>query len=190
MTHLFSERLRLRAAERSDIPLFLNWINDPEVTENLVIILPFSSTEEETWYEAMLKRPVEEHVMVIEVKEPIADASETFNWKPIGNIQLMDFNWRIRKAEVGIMIGEKDQWDKGYGTEVLKLMLSHGFNTLNLNRIWLQVYEKNLRGITAYQKAEFKAEGRMRQAHYQHGNYYDIIIMSVIRDEWLKSHQQ
>ena len=188
MTYLFSKRLRFRAAERSDIPLFLKWINDPEVTENLVHINPFSSTEEETWYETMLKRPSEEHVMVIEVKETKHDTNFGFEWMAIGNVQLMDFDWRNRKAEVGIMIGEKNYWDKGYGTEVMEFMLSHGFNTLNLNRIWLQVYEKNLRGIKAYEKAGFKSEGRMRQSHYQHGRYYDIIIMSVVRDEWLQSH--
>lgn len=184
MPHLFSERLRLRAAERSDIPLFLKWINDPQVTENLVHTMPFSSAEEEAWYERMIKLPVEEHVLVMEIKQTDVEDPGKVTWTAIGNIQLMDFDWRIRKAEVGIMIGEKEQWDKGYGTEALQVILEHGFNTMNLNRIWLQVYDKNIRGFTAYKKAGFIEEGRMRQAHYQHGQYYDIIIMSVIREEW------
>ncbi len=184
MPHLFSERLRLRAAERSDIPLFLKWINDPQVTENLVHTMPFSCAEEEAWYERMIKLPVEEHVLVMEIKQTDVEDPGKVTWTAIGNIQLMDFDWRIRKAEVGIMIGEKEQWDKGYGTEALQVILEHGFNTMNLNRIWLQVYDKNIRGFTAYKKAGFIEEGRMRQAHYQHGQYYDIIIMSVIREEW------
>ena len=82
------------------------------------------------------------------------------------------------------MIGEKEYWDQGYGSEAMQLMLKHGFETLNLHRIWLQVYDKNVRGIRAYEKTGFTVESRFREAHYQHGRYYDIIIMSILRSEW------
>ena len=68
MPNLYSDRLRLRAAERSDIPLFVKWISDPEVTENLMLRLPMAQAEEEIWYENMLKRPEAEHVYVIDIK--------------------------------------------------------------------------------------------------------------------------
>jgi diamine N-acetyltransferase len=190
MTYLYSKRLRLRAAEREDISQFLKWINDPEVTENLMMYFPVSSTEEIAWYEGMLKHPQAEHIMVVEIKVPSGKETQGDEWFAIGNVEFHDIDWRNRQAEIGIMIGEKDHWDQGYGTEIMQLMLMHGFNTLNLNRIWLRVYEKNLRGRKAYEKAGFITEGRLRQAHFQHGRYYDIIIMSVLRDEWLQSHQQ
>jgi RimJ/RimL family protein N-acetyltransferase len=82
------------------------------------------------------------------------------------------------------MIGEKSCWDKGYGTETMRLLLEHGFNTLNLHRIWLQVFAKNKRGIRAYEKAGFQFEGTFRDADYQHGQYQDVHFMSVINDEW------
>lgn len=184
MPYLFSERLRLRAAEPSDIPNFLVWINDPEVTENLVLRQPVSSVEEERWYQNMLKRPVDEHSMVIEVKKEGSSASGAVSWVAIGNIQFLAINWINRNTEVGIMIGDKEYWNQGYGTEAMQLMLSHGFSTLNLHRIWLQVYDKNLRGLKAYEKAGFIVEGKLREAHYQHGTYYDVIIMSVLKDNW------
>lgn len=187
MPHLYSQRLRLRAAEPGDIPQFLNWINDPEVTENLVLHAPISSVEEEHWYDNMLKRPVDEHVMVIEVKINDTSDSGLDTWFAIGNIQFNGIDWRNRNSEIGIMIGEKEYWDHGYGTESMKLMLSHGFNTLNLHRIWLRVYDKNQRGIKAYEKAGFVFEGRLREAHYQHGSYHDVIIMNVLKDEWISS---
>jgi len=170
MPHLFSNRLRLRAPERDDIPQFLKWINDPDITEDLMLYQPISAEEEANWYENMLKRPAAEHVMVIEIKAPVEGKSETETWFPIGNIQFLDIDWRNRKTEIGIMIGEKEYWDQGYGSEAMQLMLKHGF--------------KNVRGIRAYEKTGFTVESRFREAHYQHGRYYDIIIMSILRSEW------
>jgi len=66
----------------------------------------------------------------------------------------------------------------------MQLLLQHGFNSLNLHRIWLQVYAKNPRGIRAYEKAGFTYEGKFRQAHYQHGQYYDVHLMSILKAEW------
>jgi len=184
MPHLFGPRIRLRAAEKSDIDAFLRWINDPEVTENLMLISPMSRVEEERWYENMINQPPSEHVLVIEIK----DEEKSAGWFAIGTCQFTNIDWRNRFGEVGIMIGEKSFWDHGYGTEALGLLLEHGFNTLNLHRVWLQVYAKNQRGIRAYEKAGFTNEGKYRQAHYQHGRYYDVHLMSVLKSEWRAAH--
>lgn len=180
MPHLFGPRIRLRAAEKKDIETFLRWINDPDVTENLMMIAPMSRVEEELWYENMIEKPPSEHVLVIETKED----EKTADWHPIGTCQFIRINWRNRSGEVGIMIGEKLYWDRGYGSETMRLLLEHGFNTLNLHRVWLQVFAKNQRGIRAYEKAGFIHEGKFRQAHYQHGQYYDVQLMSVLKTEW------
>jgi RimJ/RimL family protein N-acetyltransferase len=180
MPHLLGERIRLRAAEREDIPIFLRWVNDSEVTENLLLVEPMSRLEEEQWYEAMMKNHSSEHVLVIEIR----DQNTAEKYRPIGTCQFHNIDWRNRFAEVGIMIGEKAFWDQGFGSETMRLLLKHGFQTLNLHRIWLQVYAKNKRGIRAYEKAGFKYEGKYRQAHYQHGQYYDVHLMSVLKQEW------
>ncbi len=180
MPHLIKSRIRLRAAEKSDIDHFLRWINDPEVTENLMQISPISRAEEERWYDAMLERPANLHILVIEIK----DSKTPGDWRPIGNCQFIQIDWRNRSAELGIMIGEKSCWNQGYGTETVLLLLEHGFQTLNLHRIWLQVFSKNARGMRAYEKAGFITEGKFRQAHYQHGQYFDVYLMSVLKAEW------
>jgi RimJ/RimL family protein N-acetyltransferase len=82
------------------------------------------------------------------------------------------------------MLGEKDEWNQGYGTETMTLLLQHCFNTLNLNRVFLQVYAQNERAKQAYKKAGFIEEGRLREAVYKHGNYDDLIVMSALRSEW------
>jgi len=180
MPHLIGPRIRLRAAEKSDIDTFLRWINDPEVTENLMLVSPMSRVEEERWYENMLNLSPNEHVMVIDIRDP----KKTGEWRAIGTCQFTSIDWRNRSAELGIMIGEKPLWNQGYGTETMQLLLQHGFNSLNLHRIWLQVYAKNPRGIRAYEKAGFTYEGKFRQAHYQHGQYYDVHLMSILKAEW------
>lgn len=183
MPYLYAERIRLRAAEKEHIPIFLRWINDEDVAENLLFVTPMSRHEEEQWYDSMMKKPASEHVLVIEIKEDTPDQ----NYRPIGTCQFHDIKWRNRTAEVGIMIGEKTFWDQGYGTETMCLLLKHGFETLNLHRIWLQVFAKNKRGIRAYEKAGFVYEGQYRQAEFQHGRYQDVHLMSILEEEWRQS---
>jgi RimJ/RimL family protein N-acetyltransferase len=174
---IYGKRIRFRSPEREDLPIFVNWINDPEVRVGLSLFLPISMAQEEGWFEEVLKRPVEEQPLTIEV-------NEKGNWIPIGNVGLFNIDPIVRSAEVGIMIGNKDYWDKGYGTEAMQLILKHGFEILNMNRIFLRVYENNPRAIRCYEKTGFFNEGRMRQAMYTEGKYFDILLFSVLREEW------
>jgi RimJ/RimL family protein N-acetyltransferase len=81
---------------------------------------------EEGWFENMMKRPIEEQPLVIEIK------SQT-GWTPIGNLGLMNLNWHDRSAEVGIFIGEKQYWNQGYGRMAMELLLDHAFLSINLH---------------------------------------------------------
>lgn len=175
---IYGERIRLRANERVDLPHFVEWLNDPEVREGISSHLPLSQAIEEQWYENMLKLPRDEQPLGIEVH------TEAGIWQLIGNCGFMDFNRRCRSAEVGIFIGDKSYWDKGFGTEVMRLLLKIGFETLNLNRIFLRVFATNLRAIRCYEKAGFVHEGRLRQAEYKHGEYVDFLVMSMLRSEY------
>ena len=174
---LYGKRIRLRRNERSDLPDFVRWLNDPEVRRYLSMSLPVSQAGEELWFENMLKRPPEEQALGIEIKE--GDV-----WRLIGNCSIFDINWRARSAEVGIFIGDKSCWNKGYGTEVMQLLLRLGFGTLNLNRIFLRVYAENRGGIRAYEKAGFVHEARLRESAFREGRFCDDLIMSVLRSEW------
>ena len=174
---IYGERIRLRAIEREDLLRFVNWLNDPDVLQGLLIYLPLSLQDEEKWYENMMKRPMDEHPMVIEIQQ-------AEGWLPIGNCGFMNIDWRCRSGEVGIFIGEKRLWNQGYGTDAMNLLLQHGFNTLNLNRVALDVFDTNLRAVRSYEKAGFVHEGRRRQAFFKDGKYVDILQMSVLRQEW------
>lgn len=174
---IYGDRIRLRRPERSDIPVFTRWMNDPDVRRGISVGLPLSVANEEQWFERMLQRQPEEQVYSIEIRD--GDG-----WKIIGNCSFFDIDWRSRSAEVGILIGEKQVWNQGYGTETMRLLLKIGFQNYNLHRIFLHVKETNLGAIRAYEKAGFQLEGRKRQADFQEGRYIDLILMSVLRTEW------
>jgi RimJ/RimL family protein N-acetyltransferase len=177
---IYGEKVRLRAVEEEDLPRFARWLNDPEVRKGLTLYLPLSIHDEEDWFEQMRKRPDEEKPLVIEIETEDG-------WEPVGNCGLFGLDWRVRSAEVGIFIGAKQYWNQGYGTNVMRLILKHGFETLNLNRIHLRVHANNPRAKRAYEKVGFVLEGRMRQAHFDRGEYHDVFFMSVLRSEWLES---
>ncbi len=125
---IFGKRIRLRRNERTDIPKLVEWLNDPEVRRYLSSDLPISLANEEQWFENMLKLPANEQPFGIEIRETKPGESGE-QWRLIGNCSFMNINWIIRSAELGIFIGEKSCWNKGYGTEVMSLLLKFGFNT-------------------------------------------------------------
>ena len=174
---IIGKRIRLRAIEREDLPRFVAWLNDPEVRRNMLLYQPLSLAQEEEWFKGILERHPDEQPLVIEVS---ADSG----WQAVGNVSFFNLNAHDRSAEIGIFIGEKKFWDQGYGTESMRLMLQHGFEDLNLNRIYLRVYETNPRGMRAYEKAGFILEGRLRQDRFLDGKYIDVLLMSVVRSEW------
>lgn len=176
---IIGKRVRLRAIEKDDLPSFVVWLNDPEVRRNLLLYQPLSMGQEEQWYVDILKEPVDEQPLCIDIK-----VGE--NWEHAGNVSFMQLNQHDRSAEIGIFIGRKDFWNKGYGCDAIRLMIGHGFNDLNLNRIYLRVYETNPNGVHCYEKAGFTHEGRLREARFHEGRYIDMLMMSILKSEWSK----
>ena len=174
---IFGERIRLRAVKRQDLPRFVKWFDDPEVRAGIQLFMPLSLDEEEQWYEAMLKRDPIEHTLSI-------DVHKGDEWIHIGGCGLMDFEPHSRRMELGITIGEKSAWDQGLGTDTVRTLLRHAFDTLNLNRVVLRVFETNLRAIQVYKKIGFVEEGRLRQDHFIDGQYVDVLIMGILCTEW------
>jgi RimJ/RimL family protein N-acetyltransferase len=176
---IYGQRVRLRHVEREDLPQFVEWLNDPEVYQGLAMFTPLSLSEEEEWFENMLKSAKEERPLCIEAQQDDV-------WQLIGNSSFFSIDWRNRSAELGIFIGDKSYWNQSYGSEVMKVLLRHGFSTLNLHRVFLQVFEDNPRAIRSYEKAGFVHEGRQRQAEYHDGQFHDVLWMSVLRPEWVE----
>ena len=175
---LVGKKVRLRAIEREDLANCVRWLNDRDVTQFLIQSSPMSKAMEEKWFDSQMDiSPTSGQVLAIE-------ALDGDRWIYIGNTGLHNVEPVTREAEFGIFIGEKSYWNKGYGREATLLTLKHGFEDLNLNRIFLFVFESNQRGIAAYKAAGFVQEGLLREAIYKDGRYYNVLVMSVLHSEW------
>ena len=106
--------------------------------------------------------------------------------RPIGEVMLADVDRRNGSAEVGIFIGEPEEWGKGYGTEALRALVDFGFGELRLERIGLEVDPDNQRAIRSYEKCGFVREGVRRAARHHRGRMMDALVMSIIRPDWEK----
>ena len=89
-----------------------------------------------------------------------------------------------------ITIGERDAWGRGMGSEATALMVGHAFEVLGLHRVGLSVFAFNLRAIRAYERVGFRPEGRLREAIWRDGRFWDEIQMGLLADEWQAAKQQ
>lgn len=106
--------------------------------------------------------------------------------RPIGEVGLGDLDRLNGSAQLGIFIGEPDEWGKGYGTDAVTALVDFGFRELRLERIWLEVWTENPRARRAYEKAGFTWEATLRHDRYEGGQYTDGHVMSILRDEWVE----
>ena len=171
-------RARLRATDTSDLPIFVRWLNDPEVRHYLLLWRPQSLLDEERWFHS-ISHNSSDLVLVAEVDE----GGET---KPIGAVALHRIDWKNGSAELAIQIGEKDYWGEGYGTELVRAMVQYAFDEMRLFRIELDVFVYNERAKRCYEKVGFQLEGVRRKALFRNGEYIDVIRMGILRDELIR----
>jgi RimJ/RimL family protein N-acetyltransferase len=170
------EKVVLRPKEMADLDRYYAWINDAEVTRFLIMRYGISRAAEEAWLAGRVSRPIS--------YGEVGFAIDTKDGVHIGSI---DFHRAIpedRAARLGIMIGDKAYWSRGYGTDAMRTLVRFGFGEMNLNRIDLTVDARNERAIACYRKCGFLEEARLRQDRYSEGTYHDTLIMGVLRDEW------
>ncbi|OQY48957.1 MAG: hypothetical protein B6242_00760 [Anaerolineaceae bacterium 4572_78] len=166
-------RVTLRVITRDDLPRYVEWLSDIEVTEHLDTYLPFSMDDETDWYEAQRKDSSTHNFAI-----------ETETGKHIGGVGLMQIDHRLQSTELGIIIGDKTEWNKGYGKEAIGLVLDFAFGTLNLHRVQLRVNCNHPPAIACYEHSGFVREGELRQAIFLHGKFFNQYIMSVLRNEY------
>ncbi len=172
-------KTRLRALKHDDLRHFVRWINDPETRRFMAMRYPLSQAEEEKWWQSRAEGDGD-HIFAV----------ETLDGTYIGNIGLHSIERENRRAMLGIIVGEKSYWGQGYGTDAIQAMLRWAFEYLNLHRVYLTVYAYNKRAIRSYEKCGFRHEGTMRQARYTDGQYFDELMMGILRDEFLEGHRE
>lgn len=106
-----------------------------------------------------------------------------FHYIHIGNISLQSINWINRSAEFAVVIGDINYWKKGICTQVGQWLFDHGFNKLNLNRIWSGTAAVNTGMIKVFKKLGMKEEGRFREGTFLAGDYYDVVCYGKLKNE-------
>ena len=173
------KKVKLRAYREDDLKNAVVMINNQAVTRFLNIMRPRSVPEERAWLESAMRN---------DDPRTVSYAIDSSDGEYLGSIGLMHIDPRNRSAELGISIARPEEWGKGYGTEAAILMLRHGFEELNLHRIQLRVYDYNERGQKSYARVGFVEEGRLRQAHFRHGAWHDVVLMGILADEFFSRH--
>lgn len=102
----------------------------------------------------------------------------------VGQCGLAAIEETHRTAMLGIAIGDRECWGRGYGREAVRLLLDYAFRLRNLRRVWLWVHADNARAIAAYRASGFVEEGRLREHVWSNGRYVDAVQMGVLRAEW------
>lgn len=161
------------AAEKEDVELFTEWLNDFETTDYIGRTSQIISIEAEKEY---LEKTSNTDVSFLIIRK----SDDTL----IGTVGLEQIDYINRIATLGIFIGEKTDRSKGYGTEAIKLLLDFAFNYLNLNNVKLDLLAINERALACYKKCGFKEYGRRRKCRYINGKYYDIISMDILSEEF------
>lgn len=171
--YLRGRLVRFRALEPGDEPLLYSWINDAEVNQHLVARYPFSMDQEREFVAAGRSSFGNAHFGIVALDDEAL----------IGTVGLRDSGPEDRCADVGIMIGDKARWSRGYGTDTMYTACRFGFEVMNLHRIELTVYPQNERAQRIYERLGFVVEGRRREAMWRHGRYIDIVEMGLLRGE-------
>ncbi len=163
--------LRYEKFTEKHIPLYYKWRNDASIAlyDQSEFLRPRALEEIESW----AQRLVDGYTYV-------AYDHET----AIGTIALMNVDTRNRHAELAIVIGEKSYWSKGYGTEMMKELLSYTFEGLNLRKAYLHVFSFNKRAIGLYEKLGFKKEGTLKEMLYRDGKYHDVYAYGLFKEDY------
>lgn len=173
---LAGKTIYLRAIEGGDLGArYRDWFNDPEVCQyNAHHRFPNYDEDMRSYYESTIKS--RENLILA-----ICDKSNDLH---IGNISLQSIDLLDQSAEFAIVIGDRSCWGKGVGEEAMRLIIIHGFDQLNLHRIYCGTAEDNVGMQKLAQKLGFKEEGRSRDALYKDGKWKDLLRYGLLRDEF------
>lgn len=170
------ELIRLRAYKKEEINQILEYVNDPEIKRftTPMVPYPFTYEDEEKWLNSNSA-----------LNHTYSFAIESLNeGKYVGGCGINIVDWKNSNATLGIFIGDKNYWSKGFGTDAMTVLIKFVFYQMNIRKVKLSVYAFNERAIKCYEKCGFKKEGVLRDEIFKDGRYYDEIIMGILRDEY------
>lgn len=171
-----NEIIKLRKFTTNDYTIYHDWQNDMDVMKTTNLHLDLHTLEETEQFVTTIVSQTNAKAYMIVHKE---------TERMVGIVSLINIDYKNRSAECIIDIGAKDMWEKGIGSSAMSLILEFAFLELNLHRVYLQVFSFNKSAIKLYEKVGFTHEGSQRQALYRMGEWHDIIMMSILENEYI-----
>jgi UDP-4-amino-4,6-dideoxy-N-acetyl-beta-L-altrosamine N-acetyltransferase len=169
---VLGESVLLRPLVSGDLRRLVKWFSDPQINRFLGRTAGVTLADEERWFREY-ERKADEQIFAIEV-----------DGRHVGNVGLHKVDPVNRKAELGILIGEKGLWSKGLGTDAIRAALRYAFDILGLHKVSLDVLDGNHRAVRAYEKVGFVREGVHRQDIHRDGRFFDVVRMGVLDTEF------
>jgi diamine N-acetyltransferase len=174
---LIGESVLLRPVEREDLAVIRRWANDPEIRWLTGEVRPMTQAGAEAFFQKT--QSDEDRVwFVIVLKQ---------SGLVIGECGLLRMFPAWRTTDLTIILGDKQAWGQGYGTEAIHLLLDYAFGYLNLHRVAIGVVGFNEVALRFYEKVGFQREGVQRDGYYCHHRYHDFVMMSLLEDEYRAS---
>ncbi|MGN7471248.1 GNAT family N-acetyltransferase [Brevibacillus sp. SAFN-007a] len=173
---LSTERLLLRPMQPADAPALFTFWSDPNVSKHMNI-------------EAMTRTKQAEDM--ISLINDLCAKDQACRWsivlkdsgETIGSCGFNSFDFDHGRTEIGYELGYP-YWGKGYATEAVRAVIGYGFFQLGLNRVEAKVEPENSGSIRVLRKLGFAEEGLLRQYEKSNGQFVDLLIFSLLRDEW------
>ena len=177
MILLQGTRIRLRAIEPEDEDLLYKWENDQKIWQVSNTLTPFSRH--------ILKQYLEQsHLDIFQAKQLRLVIEAIESDKPVGLIDLFDFDPQHQRAGIGILIGESSEWGKGYAKDALHVLLKYVFTVLLLNQVYCSIDESNIASLNLFKNAGFRITGIKEKWNRSFTGWSNEWFLQIIVDDW------
>jgi len=171
---LTGKKIYLSALNKESLEQLRQWRNQPDLRKYFREYREISKEMQQLWFDnEVLKDPNQVNFEIHDIETN----------KLLGHCGLYYINWIHRRTEFGIYIGDAKYRNGGYGSDALRTLIKYGFEDLNLNKIWCEVYDNN-EAIDIYRHIGFKDEGTLRQNVFKNNKYSDSYILSFLKEEY------
>jgi RimJ/RimL family protein N-acetyltransferase len=175
---LETARLVLRSLSEADVTdQYVSWLKDPEINRYLELRRNQHSIESTRDSIRALNSSSDALLLGIVVKT---------DHRHIGNIKLGSVDTYHRRADIGLLLGDRGEWGKGYATEAIAAVAAYGFEVLQLEKIWAGCYSENTGSVKAFQKAGFALEGRLAEHCQSDTGRQDQLLLGLTAERYMK----
>ena len=169
-----NDRLFLRPLGWTDAERVLGWINNKEIVSNFQFFTSKFTIEEEIRYILMMTDSPSDLLLGVVTKDG----------ELIGTCGLHEIDFKNDTARLGVIIGKKEHWNKGYAGEAIRTLIDWAFSVMNLHKIYLNVFVTNKKSVHLYNEIGFQKEGKLRAEYKIRGEYVSMFRMSILKEDW------